>query len=1070
MYQESMSKFVWAHYYRKPNWFQTMKHKYRSFEISWAYLWLPVIFLFIPLVVLSVLFYTFIIRELPDLKKVESLNLSQTTTITDRNWEVLYRVFDENREYIPLWQISPMMQNAIIAAEDKSFWSNAGIDFMGIARAIVRDIWWWASQWWSTITQQLVKNLLLTPEKSIKRKLKELVLTIKIGDLLKKQVEKNSPGISNKERDRKVKEKILELYLNYIFLGNNSYGVQAASKTYFSSKADTLWVFESSVLAAIPKAPSKFDPYKNRAWLVGELEVIDPSGEKVELTWSLQIEILNKVRSIMDDSRLKSKTSSEDMLKYLQWLIDFEYTTNNELYKIKYVPWRKDYVIARMYEDSYITIEEVKDAIIKGMHYSFSRAKITIDSPHFVFWILDLLKEENNKYIGSYGEDMLKKWWLVIKTTLDLKIQQMALDSIQESIGSIKSYGWNNTALIHLDSKNGDVLAYVWSADYYNEAIDWNVDVIQRPRQPWSTIKPLWYALWFMTIPLTLDTTIFDIPFKLGEYDPDNADGKFMGPMSLRRALAFSRNIPAIKMYFAAWEQDAFIDFAQAMWVKTFSKSKNYGPPMAIGAAEMEMFELATMYSHLSAWGKPWSIDPILEIRRPDGSIVYKKSDIRPKQVISAGIAYLLWKILSDPANLPWDWAKKFNFPWIKFAHKTGTSNRRSWEKILPRDGWLATYTPSKVTLFRAWNTSGKPMHADAYGWRVNHSTWNKFWTKLKTNGYLRNEDMKPVEVKQLTISKYSWKLASEQTPSAMRVSTWGFIDNLPTDYDGGVRKVEIDRLCMGKISELTPASDIITVYINEPQTFMPDKKDLKDIMRYTGKWYSYEIFDSSWSQIQWDTIYAEPTEECIQRRFLSWEQWSLISWEIPSLQHKDWISTSIIKPLNGETVGNTISLWYTASSSKQITTIDILVNWNNVQTISYDQPSITDLKTIDLSNLEGSLVLWIKATAEDGKTSTSSIQVTKPSTQVTNQLPLLLTNQITVKLENGIYKVVLFFTDYDGKVVEWIIKKNGATIASFNGSTATLELQTLWILSYEVVDNNDGKTQWSIDLNNLGE
>ncbi|HNG96909.1 MAG TPA: transglycosylase domain-containing protein, partial [Candidatus Absconditabacterales bacterium] len=1059
-----MSKFVGAHYYRKPNWFQTMKHKYRSFEISGAYLWLPVIFLFIPLVVLSVLFYTFIIRELPDLKKVESLNLSQTTTITDRNGEVLYRVFDENREYIPLGQISPMMQNAIIAAEDKSFWSNAGIDFMGIARAIVRDIGGGASQGGSTITQQLVKNLLLTPEKSIKRKLKELVLTIKIGDLLKKQVEKNSPGISNKERDRKVKEKILELYLNYIFLGNNSYGVQAASKTYFSSKADTLGVFESSVLAAIPKAPSKFDPYKNRAGLVGELEVIDPSGEKVELTGSLQIEILNKVRSIMDDSRLKSKTSSEDMLKYLQGLIDFEYTTNNELYKIKYVPGRKDYVIARMYEDSYITIEEVKDAIIKGMHYSFSRAKITIDSPHFVFWILDLLKEENNKYIGSYGEDMLKKGGLVIKTTLDLKIQQMALDSIQESIGSIKSYGGNNTALIHLDSKNGDVLAYVGSADYYNEAIDGNVDVIQRPRQPGSTIKPLWYALGFMTIPLTLDTTIFDIPFKLGEYDPDNADGKFMGPMSLRRALAFSRNIPAIKMYFAAGEQDAFIDFAQAMGVKTFSKSKNYGPPMAIGAAEMEMFELATMYSHLSAGGKPGSIDPILEIRRPDGSIVYKKSDIRPKQVISAGIAYLLWKILSDPANLPGDWAKKFNFPGIKFAHKTGTSNRRSGEKILPRDGWLATYTPSKVTLFRAGNTSGKPMHADAYGGRVNHSTWNKFWTKLKTNGYLRNEDMKPVEVKQLTISKYSGKLASEQTPSAMRVSTWGFIDNLPTDYDGGVRKVEIDRLCMGKISELTPASDIITVYINEPQTFMPDKKDLKDIMRYTGKGYSYEIFDSSGSQIQGDTIYAEPTEECIQRRFLSGEQGSLISGEIPSLQHKDGISTSIIKPLNGETVGNTISLWYTASSSKQITTIDILVNGNNVQTISYDQPSITDLKTIDLSNLEGSLVLGIKATAEDGKTSTSSIQVTKPSTQVTNQLPLLLTNQITVKLENGIYKVVLFFTDYDGKVVEGIIKKNGATIASFNGSTATLELQTLGILSYEVVDNNDGKTQGSID------
>jgi len=86
------------------------------------------------------LFYVYIIRELPDLKKVESLSLSQTTTITDRNGEVLYRVFEENREYVPLSKISVTMQNAIIAAEDKSFWTNAGVDFGGMARALLRDI------------------------------------------------------------------------------------------------------------------------------------------------------------------------------------------------------------------------------------------------------------------------------------------------------------------------------------------------------------------------------------------------------------------------------------------------------------------------------------------------------------------------------------------------------------------------------------------------------------------------------------------------------------------------------------------------------------------------------------------------------------------------------------------------------------------------------------------------------------------------------------------------------------------------------------------------------------------
>lgn len=1066
-----MSKFVWAHYYKKPNWFQIMKHKYRTFEISWMYLWLPIIFLFIPLVVWSVLFYVFIIRELPDLKKVESLNLSQTTTITDRNGETLYKVFEENREYITLDKISVTMQNAIIAAEDKTFWSNAWIDFFGMTRAVFLSLGWWPKQWGSTITQQLVKNLLLTPEKSIKRKLKELVLTMEIGSVLKQQIEKTNPWISNKDRDRKVKEKILELYLNYIFLWNHSYGVQAASKSYFASTADKLWVFESSVLASIPKAPSKFDPYKNRAWLVWELEIVNSLWEKVALDDAWKSELMDKLRSIIDDSKLKTKTDSESMLKYLLWLIEFDFTYNNELFKIKYALWRKDYVLARMYQDNYISIEELKDAIILWMQYSFSKNKITIDSPHFVFWVLDLLKEPKNKYIGEYSDEMLKKWWLVIKTTLDLKIQQMALDAIQESIWAIKWYGGNNTALIHLDSKNWDILAYVGSADYYNEVIDGNVDVIQRPRQPGSAIKPFWYALGFMKIPLTIDTNIFDIPFKIGTYDPDNADAKFMGPMPLRKALAYSRNIPAIKMYFAAWEQDSFIDFAKDMGVNSFSKWQQYGPPMAIGAAEMKMFELATMYAHLSATGKPGELDPILEIRRPDGSLLYKKSDSRPKQVIPSGIAYLLRKVLSDPANLPSDWARKFTFPGIKFAHKTGTSNRRSGDKILPRDWWLATYTPSKVTVFWAWNTSGKPMNADAYGGWVNWNTWNTFWTKLKTNWYIRNEDMKPVEVKQITVAKYSWKLSSQSTPDVMRVNSRWYINNLPTEYDWWARKVELDKLCLGKVSELTPLSDIITAYINEPQTFMPDKRDLKDIMKYTGKWYSVEVFDSAGEKMD-DIIYVEPTEECIERRFMSWSQiWlsgtnilPIISWE--QLEQK--LSVSIVKPTNWEKIENSIALWFSASAAENISTISIAVNGTVVQTLSYDKSSVTDMKTLDVSAIGWTISITVTATTVSGKTQSSSVEVSKWNKE--NQLPFLLQNQTTVKLENGSYKVNLFFSDPDWSVKNWSITMKWDTIATFNGNIITLELTTLWVIGYSVVDNVWWKLNWTIDLTNLGQ
>jgi penicillin-binding protein 1A len=109
-------------------------------RISGLVIRLPIIFLLIPLIVGGSFFYIYIIKELPDLKQIESLNLSQTTTITDRNGEPLYRVFDENRDYVPISKISTNMQNAIIAAEDNTFWSNIGIDFVGIARAAFKDI------------------------------------------------------------------------------------------------------------------------------------------------------------------------------------------------------------------------------------------------------------------------------------------------------------------------------------------------------------------------------------------------------------------------------------------------------------------------------------------------------------------------------------------------------------------------------------------------------------------------------------------------------------------------------------------------------------------------------------------------------------------------------------------------------------------------------------------------------------------------------------------------------------------------------------------------------------------
>lgn len=140
---------------------------------------------------------------------------------------------------------------------------------------------------------------------------------------------------------------------------------------------------------------------------------------------------------------------------------------------------------------------------------------------------------------------------MTIKTTLDIKAQDIAEASITDNMKTVTGYGANNSSLLYLDSLNGDVLAYVGSADYNNEEIDGKVDMVQQLRQPGSTIKPLIYSYGFMNLPITIDTPIYDIAFTIGNDRPNDNDGLFEGLLPLRKALGHSRNIPAIKMYFA---------------------------------------------------------------------------------------------------------------------------------------------------------------------------------------------------------------------------------------------------------------------------------------------------------------------------------------------------------------------------------------------------------------------------------------------------------------------------------------------------------------------------------------
>lgn len=171
--------------------------------------------------------------------------------------------------------MSPHVVDAIVAAEDKDFWNNQGFDYMGILRAAVATIknGTLSGPGGSTITQQLIKLLLLSNEKTLTRKAKEIILATRLDDYFQEQINKEKPGLSAAERKKEVKKRIVEMYLNYIFLGNNSNGVEAASKTYFGKSAKDIDILESAILTSMAQRPSTVNPYRNVGLLMGSFEV-----------------------------------------------------------------------------------------------------------------------------------------------------------------------------------------------------------------------------------------------------------------------------------------------------------------------------------------------------------------------------------------------------------------------------------------------------------------------------------------------------------------------------------------------------------------------------------------------------------------------------------------------------------------------------------------------------------------------------------------------------------------------------------------------------------------------------
>ncbi|MBP6858541.1 MAG: penicillin-binding protein [Candidatus Pacebacteria bacterium] len=636
--------------------------------------------------------------EMPDLDSFQNRKIIESTKIYDRTGTIL--LYDTGRDAkrtaLPLSAISSFIQEATIAIEDSDFYTNIGIEPTSIIRAVLANLATGGyGQGASTITQQVVKNSLLTKDKTITRKIKEWVIAVRLTRIMSK-------------------DQILETYLNDTSYGGTIFGVEEASRAFFGRSAKDVTLAQAAYLAAIPQAPTYYSPYG---------------------------------------------THRDDLTA------------------------RQRLVLKRMLDLDLISQSEHDEAVAEEVVF-LSKNDSSIRAPHFVMFVKDYVTQK-------YGEELTSSGGLRIITTLDYGMQEKAEDVVVKFTPSLESnFNASNTAMVAIDPKTGDILTMVGSRDYFDPTIDGNFNIALAQRQPGSTFKPFVYATAFER-GYTPETVLFDVetefstectvegkPKKAGEdptkvcYSPDEYDHTFPGPMSIREALAHSRNIPAVKALYLAGINRS-IQTAENMGITSLTDPARYGLTLVLGGGEISLLELTSAYGVFANDGMRNPYRSVLRVEDSKGTIL-ESAEVSPvaTEALKPEIARQISDILSDESVRMESLKPIGESVGRKVAIKTGTTNDY-------RDVWAVGYTPNLVVGAWAGKNDNTPMKQNIAGLII-APVWGAFMSQVEETFPPENfqeppaplSDNKPVlrGIWQGGISYWkdsiSGKIATEYTPS----------------------------------------------------------------------------------------------------------------------------------------------------------------------------------------------------------------------------------------------------------------------------------------------------------------
>ncbi len=624
-------------------------------------------------------------RDLPTVTKVSDYAPAQTTHIVDRKGRLIAEMFEERRTVVPMDEIPRVLVLSVLAAEDADFYQHRGLDYAGILRALVRDlVKGKKAQGASTITQQLVKNLLLTPERTLARKVKELILARRLEQELSK-------------------DQILHLYLNHINFGHGRYGVQEASRFYFGKDVSKLSLSEASLIAGLPQAPSRLSPITHpEAARKRQLYVLGQLAQKRAAYWDdlplAEIEAAQR-EPVKVGTGSESRTDAPEVASYARELLTslvgaeaarlggyrIETTLDLELQKTVRASLREGLGVIDERHGLVGALDvprkPAKSIAVKklqnGRTYDGvvtrtddSKGLITLDvGGHAVTTRLTDVRRFNPK-------QLVASQFAPRRSTARVSIEDAAASP---AVGRLEL--GPEAAAVVIDPRSRDVLALVSgdTAEYgFNRAL-------HAVRQPGSTWKPITYALAIDSGKFTPASMVLDAPEVFDKWRPSNYETwSFAGAVRLREALAQSINLIAVRVM-TEMTPVAVVDFARKLGITT---ALDPSLALALGASGVRPIELVNAYASFAAGGRFAPHRIVRAIYDSHGRSVKLGKPAPASQVLRPAAAYVLTSMLQSVVQSGTaQAAKKLERP---TAGKTGTSNDA-------RDAWFVGYTSELV-------------------------------------------------------------------------------------------------------------------------------------------------------------------------------------------------------------------------------------------------------------------------------------------------------------------------------------------------------------------------------------